>query len=91
LLSPRAANIVVCLGATLTKRFGTIFPFLESWRQLGRLVANSDFARAVLARGSFDEFVFANTSVSNLRIFAETVQQWGVPVSGCRASATSAT
>jgi len=82
LLSPRAANIVVCLGATLTKRFGTIFPFLESGRQprqLGRLVANSDFAKAVLAYGSFDEFVFANTSVSNLRIFAETVQQWGVP------------
>jgi glycosyltransferase involved in cell wall biosynthesis len=65
----------------LIKRFGTVFPFLESGRQLrqlGRLVANFDFAKALLKYGSFDEFVFANTSVSNLKIFAETVQQWGL-------------
>jgi glycosyltransferase involved in cell wall biosynthesis len=58
-----------------------VFPFLESGRQprqLGRLVANSDFAKALLKYGSFDEFVFGNTSLSNLRVFAETVQQWGL-------------
>ena len=59
-----------------------MFPFLESGRQprqIGRLVANFDFARALLKYASFDEFVFGNTSVSNLRIFAETVQQWTLP------------
>jgi glycosyltransferase involved in cell wall biosynthesis len=63
------------------KRFGSIFPFLETGRQprqMGRLVANHDFAKAVLTYGSFDEYVFSNTSVSNLKIFAETVQQWGL-------------
>ena len=77
----RAANIVDD-GATLIKRFGTVFPFLESGRQprqLGRLVANSDVAKALLKYASFDEFVFGNTSVSNLKMFAETVQQWGLP------------
>jgi glycosyltransferase involved in cell wall biosynthesis len=64
------------------KRFGSIFPFLETGRQprqMGRLVANYDFAKAVLTYGAFDEYVFGNTSVSNLKIFAETVEQWGLP------------
>jgi glycosyltransferase involved in cell wall biosynthesis len=42
-------------------------------------VANSDFAKALLTYGSFDELVFGNTSVSNLKIFAETIQQWNLP------------
>jgi len=64
------------------KRFGSVFPFLETGRQprqMGRLVANYDFAKALLTYGSFDEYVFSNTSVSNLKVFAETVQQWGLP------------
>jgi glycosyltransferase involved in cell wall biosynthesis len=65
----------------LTKRFGTVFPFLETGRQprqLGRLVANADFTKALLQYGTFDELVFSNTSTSNLRIFSDVVQQWGV-------------
>ena len=63
------------------RRFGSIFPFLESGRQarqLGRLVANHEFVRALVKYGTFDEYVFSNTSISNLRIFAETVRQWGL-------------
>jgi glycosyltransferase involved in cell wall biosynthesis len=64
------------------KRFGSIFPFLESGRQvrhLGRLVANYEFAKALLRYGTFDEYVFANTSRANLQAFAQTVQEWGLP------------
>jgi len=64
------------------KRFGSLFPFLEAGaqpRHLGRLVANHDFARALLTYGTFDDFVFSNTSVSNLKTFAETVEQWALP------------
>jgi glycosyltransferase involved in cell wall biosynthesis len=66
----------------LTKRFGTVFPFLESGRQprqLGRLVANADFTKALLKYGTFDEYVFSNTSTSNLRIFSEILRQWELP------------
>lgn len=64
------------------KRFGSIFPFLESGqreRHIGRLVANHDFAKAVLKHGDFDEFVFSNTSVRNLAVFMETAAGWGLP------------
>lgn len=64
------------------KRFGSIFPFLESGRQarhLGRLVANYEFAKALLRYGTFDEYVFGNTSRANLKTFAETVQEWELP------------
>lgn len=64
------------------KRFGSIFPFLEAGRQprqIGRLVANHDFARAVVKYGSFDEFVFSNPSVTNLAMFAEAARDWGLP------------
>ncbi len=63
------------------KRFGTIFPFVEAGREsrrLGRLVANHDFARALVTYGSFDEYVFSNPSRSNLAMFAETVASWNV-------------
>ena len=61
------------------KRFGSIFPFLESGRQsrnLGRLVANHDFVKALVTYGTFDEYVFANTSVSNSRTFGEAIREW---------------
>jgi len=64
------------------KRFGSIFPFLEagqSERHMGRLVANHDFAKAVLEFGDFDEFVFSNTSAANLRQFREAVDSWNLP------------
>jgi glycosyltransferase involved in cell wall biosynthesis len=64
------------------KRFGSIFPFLESGqreRHIGRLVANHDFAKAVLRYGDFDEFVFSNTSVRNLAVFMEAAAGWGLP------------
>jgi len=64
------------------RRFGTVFPFLEAGRQsrhLGRLVANHDFAKALLTYGTFDEYVFSNTSASNLKTFAEMTQQWDLP------------
>jgi len=66
----------------LKKRFGTIFPFVEAGpkpRYIGRLVANHDFARALLTHARFDEFVFSNPSATNLRMFAETVRTWGLP------------
>jgi glycosyltransferase involved in cell wall biosynthesis len=66
----------------LKKRFGTIFPFVEAGprpRHIGRLVANHDFARALLTYGRFDEFVFSNPSISNLRMFAEASRTWGLP------------
>jgi len=64
------------------KRFGTVFPFLEAGHQarhIGRLVANHDFARALVTYGTFDEYVFANTSTGNLLGFAEATRQWGLP------------
>jgi glycosyltransferase involved in cell wall biosynthesis len=64
------------------KRFGTVFPFVEAGRQprrIGRLVANHDFVRALLKYARFDEFVFSNPSVTNLRAFAESVRTWGLP------------
>jgi glycosyltransferase involved in cell wall biosynthesis len=64
------------------KRFGTVFPFLEAGQQsrhLGRLVANHDFAKALLTHGTFDEYLFSNTSATNLKSFADTTQQWGLP------------
>ncbi|HEY3381276.1 MAG TPA: glycosyltransferase family 4 protein [Vicinamibacterales bacterium] len=63
------------------KRFGTIFPFLEAGRQprhIGRLVANHDFAQAILRYGDFDEFVFSNPTPSNLNVFADVVRTWGL-------------
>jgi glycosyltransferase involved in cell wall biosynthesis len=63
------------------KRFGTVFPFLEAGQQsrhMGRLVANHDFAKALLTYGTFDEYLFSNTSASNLKTFADTTQQWGL-------------
>ena len=64
------------------KRFGSIFPFVESGageRHIGRLVANHDFVKALLRYGDFDEFLFANTSVCNLRAFGEMAEGWGLP------------
>jgi glycosyltransferase involved in cell wall biosynthesis len=64
------------------KRFGSIFPFVEGGsqpRHIGRLVANHDFARALLKFASFDEFVFSNPSLTNLRMFADEARTWGVP------------
>ena len=64
------------------RRFGSIFPFLETGRRdrhMGRLVANHDFAKAVLRHGAFDEFVFGNSSASNLKAFAEAVEGWSLP------------
>jgi glycosyltransferase involved in cell wall biosynthesis len=66
------------------KRFGSIFPFLEAGtreRHMGRLVANHDFAKAVLQHGEFDEFVFSNTSSKNLVQFREAAEGWGIPAS----------
>src|SRR5262245_14779421 len=63
------------------KRFGSIFPFMEAGaqpRQIGRLVANYDFIKSLVTYGTFDEYVFSNTSVSNLSTFAETVKTWGL-------------
>jgi glycosyltransferase involved in cell wall biosynthesis len=63
------------------KRFGSIFPFLETGRQprqLGRLVANYEFVRALLKFSRFDEFVFSNSSLSNLATFADMTRGWGV-------------
>jgi len=64
------------------KRFGSIFPFLEAGagdHHIGRLVANQDFVKAVLRFGNFDEFVFSNTSVSNLKAFQAAAEGWGLP------------
>jgi glycosyltransferase involved in cell wall biosynthesis len=63
------------------KRFGSIFPFLESGsqtRHIGRLVANHDFVQALLKYSTFDEFVFSNPSASNLKMFAHAVSAWGL-------------
>ena len=64
------------------RRFGTVFPFLEAGtqaRHVGRLVANHDFVKAVLEFGDFDEFLFSNPSVTNLKLFQETAASWGLP------------
>jgi glycosyltransferase involved in cell wall biosynthesis len=64
------------------KRFGSIFPFMEAGaqaRHIGRLVANHDFVKALLTYGSFDEYVFSNTSLSNLSMFAAAMKTWGLP------------
>jgi glycosyltransferase involved in cell wall biosynthesis len=64
------------------KRFGSIFPFLESGRQsrqIGRLVANYEFVKALLTYSRFDEYVFSNSSLSNLATFADLTRTWGVP------------
>jgi glycosyltransferase involved in cell wall biosynthesis len=63
------------------KRFGSIFPFLESANQprhIGRLVANYEFIKALLKYGTFDEYLFSNSSISNLNVFADTVRTWGL-------------
>lgn len=68
------------MGAAI-KRFGSIFPFMEAGaqpRQIGRLVANHDFVKSLLTYGTFDEYVFSNTSLSNLSAFADTVKTWGL-------------
>src|ERR1051326_1184659 len=66
---------------TSVKRFGSIFPFLESGRQprqLGRRVANYEFVKALLEYGTFDEYVFSNSSLSNLATFADMMRGWGL-------------
>lgn len=64
------------------KRFSTISPFVEAGRRprhIGRLEANHDFARALPKYAAFDEFVFSNASVGNLKTFAEAVRGSGLP------------
>jgi glycosyltransferase involved in cell wall biosynthesis len=64
------------------KRFVSVHPFLEhggQQRHIGRLVANHDFARALLTYGTWDEYVFSGPSATNLRTFSETVTGWGLP------------
>jgi len=66
------------------KRFGTIFPFVEQGAtnlRVGRLVANHDFAKALLKYSSFDEFVFSNPASTNLKAFEELVRRWDLPAS----------
>ncbi|MDE3156210.1 MAG: glycosyltransferase family 4 protein [Acidobacteriota bacterium] len=63
------------------KRFGSIYPFLEhGWgpRHVGRLVANYEFVKALLLYGSYDEYVFSNSSRLNLRTFADVTHGWGL-------------
>jgi glycosyltransferase involved in cell wall biosynthesis len=61
------------------KRFVTVHPFLEHGSHqlhIGRLVANHDFARALLRYGTWDEYVFSGPSSTNLRAFQEAVGEW---------------
>ena len=61
------------------KRFGSIYPFLENgWgpRHLGRLVANYEFVKALLTYGTFDEYVFSNSSRANLNAFSGALRTW---------------
>ena len=63
------------------RRFGSVFPFVEAGREerhIGRLVANHDFARALLRYADFDEFIFSSPSISNLRHFQQIVESWGL-------------
>src|SRR5262245_41608376 len=60
------------------RRFGSIFRFPES-RQgtpLGRSAPDYEFVRALLKYGSFDEYIFANTTISSPRLFQQTVRRW---------------
>ena len=60
------------------RRFGSVFPFVEQGarpRTIGRLVANHDFVRALLAHATYDDYLFSNPSASNLRTFASMARE----------------
>lgn len=64
------------------RRFGSIFPFLEhgaAERRIGRLVANHDFLEALLAAGTFDEYVLSTPSAANARDVTQVLESWGLP------------
>ena len=61
------------------KRFASVFPFLEQGAarlHIGRLVANHDFVKALLRYGTYDEYIFSDPSVENLRAFEAIVRSW---------------
>ena len=64
------------------KRLGSIYPFLEhGWgpRHIGRLVANYEFVKALLTYGTYEEYVFSNSSRPNLQALADVSHGWGLP------------
>jgi glycosyltransferase involved in cell wall biosynthesis len=62
------------------RRFGSILPFPDSGRgtRFCRPAPDYEFVRALLKYGSFDEYVFANTTISSPRLFQQTIHRWGL-------------
>jgi len=64
------------------RRFGSIFPFLESGNnnlRLGRLVANQEFVKALFRYGTFDEYVLGSLAQSNTRALIQALEDWRLP------------